>query len=73
MNRYWYLAIASALSMACGPPARSPECNAMINRCMESCENQPDSITPREQAVATGNTTSTAPSSCEQRCSKRCR
>jgi hypothetical protein len=58
---------------ACAPRARSPDCNEIINRCLESCTNEPEKIQPREQIVATGETLSVPQSLCEQRCSNKCK
>ena len=73
MDRAHMICLALLMVVACAPPARSPECNAIVNRCMESCANEPETTKPREQAVATGNTTSVAQTPCEQRCASKCR
>jgi hypothetical protein len=54
-------------------PPRTPECDAIINRCMASCGNAPEVLSPRENTVPTGNSvTSRASDPCESRCATKC-
>ena len=49
--------------------ARTPECNAKVNRCMEQCGKGASSQEPRNQVVGVGSATPSTPSySCEQSC-----
>jgi hypothetical protein len=57
------------LSCASGMPARTPECNAKVNRCMEQCADRPSAMEPRNQVVS--DRTNAAPvNSCEQQCNR---
>ncbi|HEY6556788.1 MAG TPA: hypothetical protein VI072_05930 [Polyangiaceae bacterium] len=70
----WLAAALALVFGACAPQrAKSPDCTAIINRCLESCNNEPEKIQPREQVAATGKTMSVPQSACEQRCSNRCK
>lgn len=55
---------------ATGAIARTPECNAKVNRCMEQCGNGASSQEPRNQVVSASpsGVVSTAAYSCEQSC-----
>jgi hypothetical protein len=68
-----WLAAVLVLAACATPRAKSADCTAIINRCLESCDNEPEKIQPREQVAATGKTMSVPQSACEQRCSNRCK
>jgi hypothetical protein len=73
-----HASIVLAMCLAAGgchsyEPPRTPECDAIINRCMESCANAPDVLAPRENAVPSGNNVISAPSDpCASRCASKC-
>jgi hypothetical protein len=71
--------LATVMCSAClntnGPIIRSPQCNAVVNRCMEQCGNGPSSQEPRNMASEKDGSLSQAgntASSCEQSCANRC-
>jgi hypothetical protein len=66
-------------SAACKPKEwvrgpRTPACNDEVNRCMQSCGNQPAALDSRNQAVSdrSGTNTNGFGSSCEQTCASKC-
>lgn len=69
-NKIGYLMLVWVCSAcATGAIARTPECNAKVNRCMEQCGNTASSQEPRNQVLGTGPTVASTPSySCEQSC-----
>jgi hypothetical protein len=62
----------AVLGCARGVGARSPECNAIINRCIQSCGDRPEVLSPREQTVSSPEGTNTQMNSCEASCQSKC-
>jgi hypothetical protein len=70
------LLVAAALACpACKSltPVRSPECNDIVNRCMQSCSDGPEALSPANQTVANEHESHTARSGCEDRCQSKCK
>lgn len=64
--------IVGLVGCTSGVPARTPECNAAINRCMQSCGNQPEVLSPRSQAIPGPEGTNVQMNNCEAVCQSKC-
>jgi hypothetical protein len=68
-----YLCVLFVAGCSAFTPKKSSDCDATVNRCMESCDSMPDKLA--EPSHAAGHTRQASPvrSGCEDRCRNQCR
>jgi hypothetical protein len=66
-----FLALATT-SCHSYPKLRTPECDAIVNRCMESCANGTETLSPRSNTLENGSQIVMPSDPCEQRCANKC-